>query len=147
LQVIVVGNYSLIGAALARALRARGDRVTSITRRPGLARRDNLVLDLADPGEPEADLYFFCAAMTSFAECRARSELAERVNATAADGLTGKTLSASFDPWTEPEFLTNLCDITASDVYTMGRINPDQLSDGPLRTGLQRAIARKIGKG
>ncbi len=64
----------------------------------------------------------------------------------AADGLTGKTLSASFDPWTEPEFLTNLRDITASDVYTMRRINPVQLSDGPLRTGLQRAIARRTGK-
>jgi NAD(P)-dependent dehydrogenase (short-subunit alcohol dehydrogenase family) len=65
----------------------------------------------------------------------------------AADELTGKTLSASFDPWTEPEFVENACDITASDVYTMRRINPDHLSDGPLRTGLQRAMARKIGKG
>jgi len=54
----------------------------------------------------------------------------------AADGLTGKTIAANFDPWREDRFRARLKEIAASDVYTMRRINPAQLGDDPLRERL-----------
>ncbi|HET7876442.1 MAG TPA: SDR family oxidoreductase [Methylomirabilota bacterium] len=50
-----------------------------------------------------------------------------------ADGLTGKTIAANFDPWRKPEFRTHLGEIVRSEVYTMRRINPVHLPDGPLK--------------
>ena len=50
-----------------------------------------------------------------------------------ADGLTGKTIAANFDPWRAPEFRAHLAEITKSEVYTMRRINPVHLPDGPLK--------------
>jgi 3-oxoacyl-[acyl-carrier protein] reductase len=50
-----------------------------------------------------------------------------------ADGLTGKTIAANFDPWRAPEFRAHLDEITKSEVYTMRRINPVHLPDGPLK--------------
>jgi NAD(P)-dependent dehydrogenase (short-subunit alcohol dehydrogenase family) len=54
----------------------------------------------------------------------------------AADGLTGKTISAGFDPWREERYRAHLKDITASEVYTMRRINPANLGDDPLKERL-----------
>lgn len=51
----------------------------------------------------------------------------------AADGLTGKTISASFDPWRKPAFGAHVAEIVQSEVYTMRRINPAHLPDGPLK--------------
>ena len=51
----------------------------------------------------------------------------------AADGLTGKTISANFDPWAKEAFRAHLAEIAASDVYTMRRLNPVNLADGPLK--------------
>jgi hypothetical protein len=50
-----------------------------------------------------------------------------------ADGLTGKTIAANFDPWRREGFRAHLADIARSDVYTMRRINPVDLPDGPLK--------------
>lgn len=50
-----------------------------------------------------------------------------------ADGLTGKTLAANFDPWRTPAFREHLADIGASDVYTVQRLTPKHLPDGPLK--------------
>jgi NAD(P)-dependent dehydrogenase (short-subunit alcohol dehydrogenase family) len=50
-----------------------------------------------------------------------------------ADGLTGKTIAANFDPWRTPEFRAHLAEITKSEVYTMRRINPVHLPEGPLK--------------
>jgi hypothetical protein len=50
-----------------------------------------------------------------------------------ADGLTGKTIAANFDPWRSQQFRAHLAEINASDVYTMGRINPVNLPDVPLK--------------
>lgn len=50
-----------------------------------------------------------------------------------ADGLTGKTIAANFDPWRRPAFGAHLEEIAASDVYTLRRINPVHLPDGPLK--------------
>ena len=55
----------------------------------------------------------------------------------AAAHLTGKTISASFDPWRRPDFSEHISDINASDVYTMRRVNPDHLADGSLKTWLK----------
>ncbi len=49
----------------------------------------------------------------------------------AADGLTGKTLSASFDPWAAPTFAKNIADLNKSDVYTMRRMNLVNLPEDP----------------
>jgi 3-oxoacyl-[acyl-carrier protein] reductase len=53
-----------------------------------------------------------------------------------ADGLTGKTIAAGFDPWRSEQFRTHLDEIARSEVYTMRRINPVHLPDGPLKEWL-----------
>ena len=40
-----------------------------------------------------------------------------------ADGLTGKTISANFDPWRSDDFFKQITNINNSDLYTMKRIN------------------------
>ncbi len=54
----------------------------------------------------------------------------------AADGLTGKTIAANFDPWREERFRAHLKDIAASEIYTLRRINPAHLGDDPLKERL-----------
>jgi NAD(P)-dependent dehydrogenase (short-subunit alcohol dehydrogenase family) len=54
-----------------------------------------------------------------------------------AAGLTGKTISASFDPWRRADFREHVSEINASELYTMRRVNPNQLAAGPLKTWLQ----------
>ena len=53
-----------------------------------------------------------------------------------ADGLTGKTIAAGFDPWRSERFRAHLDEITRSEVYTMRRINPVHLPDGSLKERL-----------
>jgi NAD(P)-dependent dehydrogenase (short-subunit alcohol dehydrogenase family) len=50
-----------------------------------------------------------------------------------ADGLTGKTIAANFDPWRDERFRAHLADIVASEVYTLRRVNPSHLGEHPLR--------------
>lgn len=57
------------------------------------------------------------------------------------DRLTGKTISSNFDPWQTEAFLTELDDITASDLYTLRRMNLANLNDGYLRKKLAQAWA------
>ena len=51
-------------------------------------------------------------------------------------GLTGKTISANFDPWASDAFRQNIIEITRSELYTMRRTNPVNLPDGDLRSVL-----------
>jgi len=44
-----------------------------------------------------------------------------------SDGLTGKTISASFDKWNEVFFQESIKKITESDLYTLRRINLNNL--------------------
>ena len=53
-----------------------------------------------------------------------------------ADGLTGKTIAAGFDPWRSERFRAHLDEIAGSEVYTMRRINPVHLPDGSLKERL-----------
>jgi len=55
-----------------------------------------------------------------------------------ANGLTGKTISASFDPWTSEAFLKHITEINQSDLYTMQRINLEHLPNDPLSRVLKR---------
>jgi len=58
-----------------------------------------------------------------------------------ARGLTGKTISANFDPWRTSAFVERLADITRSDLWTMRRVNIVNLPEGSLRTSLSEAWA------
>jgi NAD(P)-dependent dehydrogenase (short-subunit alcohol dehydrogenase family) len=57
----------------------------------------------------------------------------------AAQGLTGKTISPSVDPWRTPIFREFVNDISRSDLYTMRRINLTDLEDEDMATALTRA--------
>jgi 3-oxoacyl-[acyl-carrier protein] reductase len=54
-------------------------------------------------------------------------------------GLTGKTLSANFDPWCTRVFQERVRDITRSDLYTCRRYNIVNLPAGSLREDLGKA--------
>jgi NAD(P)-dependent dehydrogenase (short-subunit alcohol dehydrogenase family) len=57
-------------------------------------------------------------------------------------GLTGKTISANFDPWASQAFLKQLPGITRSELYTMRRTNLVNLPEGLLRTSLTKIWAK-----
>ena len=57
------------------------------------------------------------------------------------DRLTGKTISANFDPWQTETFISHIDDITSSDLYTLRRLNLANLNDGYLRKSLSEAWA------
>jgi NAD(P)-dependent dehydrogenase (short-subunit alcohol dehydrogenase family) len=57
-------------------------------------------------------------------------------------GLTGKTISASFDPWASEAFRSHVGDITRSELYTMRRTNLVNLPEGHLRTTLMKTWAK-----
>lgn len=54
-------------------------------------------------------------------------------------GLTGKTISANFDPWSSVKFREHIQHINKSELYTMRRINVVNLSEGLLRSALMNA--------
>jgi dTDP-4-dehydrorhamnose reductase len=87
MKALVIGGDGTIGSALTKALVSRGDTVCKTTRRSALAERNATQLDLASFDVdalrlPEADVAFFCAAITSFAACRTNEGLARQVNVT-----------------------------------------------------------------
>ena len=55
------------------------------------------------------------------------------------NGLTGKTISVSFDPWASPEFEQRVPEINASSLYAMERINLRHLEDSELKRSLESA--------
>lgn len=57
-------------------------------------------------------------------------------------GLTGKTISANFDPWATQTFREHVADIARSELYTMRRTNLISLPDGLLRTRLMETWAK-----
>jgi NAD(P)-dependent dehydrogenase (short-subunit alcohol dehydrogenase family) len=63
----------------------------------------------------------------------------------AALGLTGKTISANFDPWRSAAFRLRIGDITRSELYTMRRVNIVNLPQGALRTTLADVSAHREG--
>jgi 3-oxoacyl-[acyl-carrier protein] reductase len=75
------------------------------------------------------------APLTSVVECL-KALLSPR-----ARGLTGKTISANFDPWRTEAFFERLAEITRSDLWTMRRVNIVNLPEGSLRASLSEAWA------
>lgn len=57
-------------------------------------------------------------------------------------GLTGKTISANFDPWATDAFRDHVADIARSELYTMRRTNLVSLPEGLLRTRLMETWAK-----
>ena len=88
IRALLVGIDGLIGQALARALTKQGSDVVGTSRRSAPSGGYRTIrLDLAEvPGPaalsalPDCDVICICAAMTSFAECRAAPDVARRVN-------------------------------------------------------------------
>jgi NAD(P)-dependent dehydrogenase (short-subunit alcohol dehydrogenase family) len=72
------------------------------------------------------------ASMERVVEC-IQALLSEKLH-----GLTGKTISANFDPWGTETFQTRLNEITRSDLYTSRRYNVVNLPPGSLRDELAR---------
>jgi hypothetical protein len=56
-------------------------------------------------------------------------------------GLSGKTISANFDPWRTRTFRERIADITRSDLWTMRRLNIVNLPEGSLKADLGEAWA------
>jgi NAD(P)-dependent dehydrogenase (short-subunit alcohol dehydrogenase family) len=61
----------------------------------------------------------------------------------AAARLTGKTISARYDPWGEPEFDQRIDQVIASPLYTTQRTVPVHLEDRALAEPLLRAVKNK----
>jgi len=61
----------------------------------------------------------------------------------AAAQLTGRTISARYDAWGEPEFDQNIEQIMASPLYTTQRVTPADLRESLLREALTRAAEAK----
>ena len=68
-------------------------------------------------------------------------QLAKTLLSPRTHGLTGKTISANFDPWRTDAVVERLADITRSDLWTMRRVNIVNLPEGSLRTTLSEAWA------
>jgi dTDP-4-dehydrorhamnose reductase len=99
MKAIVVGADGGIGRALINTLRQRGDIVWGTSRRSDATTNDLLPLDLADRAAsaislPVADVAFFCAAITSFAECRRDPVLARAVNVANPSALARRLAAA-----------------------------------------------------
>jgi hypothetical protein len=52
--------------------------------------------------------------------------------------LTGKTISANFDPWATETFQQYIPEITQSELYTLRRTNLMNMPDGLLRSSLSK---------
>lgn len=90
-MVLIVGGDSLIGSALAAALRTAAKSVAVTTRREG---GEGLMLDLgADPGTwelPVCEAAVICGAMTRLRACEEEPVMARRVNVENTAALTGR---------------------------------------------------------
>lgn len=60
-----------------------------------------------------------------------------------ADGLTGKTISAGFDPWDDKAFEDCIDALNESELYTQRRVNLVHLADSKLKGTLEQASARR----
>ena len=92
MKALIIGTDSGIGKALRADLLLKGHEVTGTTQVRENVRDDTFHLDLSDPTIdhtvlPNADVAYFCAAMTTYKACRENAELALRVNAEAPSAI------------------------------------------------------------
>ena len=95
MRTIVIGSDGLIGRSLAAELEAQGHSVVRTSRRKHSVEQGAIALDLADPKAiearlPSADVAFFCAGVTRFADCRSDPLHSELVNVTAPATLAAR---------------------------------------------------------
>lgn len=64
-----------------------------------------------------------------------------------AKSLTGKTISASFDPWDRPEFTELIDQVNRSELYTLRRINLRNMTKDPLASVLAVVSKERLGGG
>lgn len=57
--------------------------------------------------------------------------------------LTGKTISARFDPWDEPEFVACLAEVARSRLYGTQRVNVEHIENEAFVEQLQVALKRR----
>ncbi len=65
----------------------------------------------------------------------------------AAAALTGKTISARYDPWDQPEFHECLADIVASKLYATQRTNLEHLQGKAFADRLAKALENRKPRG
>jgi dTDP-4-dehydrorhamnose reductase len=86
LRVLVIGADGTIGSALSSKLLGLGYNVFNTTRRKSVrGSTQSVFLNLAEPvicvdHLPDVDVAIICAAISSFADCRTRPDLARQVN-------------------------------------------------------------------
>jgi len=127
---------------LAVELQPRNIRVNAIS--PGVVATDIHKATLA-AGEERAGRVQYRRAQTIMTEggpgLDALIDCVRAMLSPGFDRLTGKTISSNFDPWQTEAFLTHIDDITASDLYTLRRLNMANLNEGYLRKTLSKAWA------
>lgn len=123
-----------LSECLADELRDRGIAVNTVA--PGMVATEIHAATLkAGPGKAGTEHYERTRAALSQGGVPVEIpvECVRFLLSTEADGLSGKSIAANFDPWRSERFRANLAEIAKSEVYTMRRINPVNLPEGPLR--------------
>lgn len=86
MKALIIGIDRGIGKALGADLLSKGHQIAGTTRIRANVQGDIFYLDLNQPPPefgilPKADIAYFCAAMTTYKECRENPDMAGRVNA------------------------------------------------------------------
>jgi len=107
--------------SLAVEFAARGIRVNAVA--PGFVRTPihEATLDAGPERAGEEQFAFTLKAMQSTKSPDVVVECVRFLLSSASDALTGKTISANYDPWNEPEFVRSLDQIVDSDLFTLRR--------------------------
>jgi NAD(P)-dependent dehydrogenase (short-subunit alcohol dehydrogenase family) len=90
----------------------------------------------AGPGQVGADFYSRALAQreSGGVPLRLGAELAVFLGSSASDGITGKLLSAQWDPWREPDYRTQL--LEREDLATLRRIDDALFTTARERAGV-----------
>jgi dTDP-4-dehydrorhamnose reductase len=122
-RVLILGADSAVGGALAWTMHRAGHTVTGTTRRPERAGPQLLHLDLAAPQRTwpqlDADVAYFCAAISSTAACDADLFTSQRINVEAPAILASRLLARG----------THLCLLSCSSVFP--GVRPDYKPNDP----------------
>ena len=107
--------------SLAVEFAARGIRVNAVA--PGFVRTPihDATLEAGPDRAGEEQFAFTLEAMRSTKSPDVVIDCVRFLLSSASDALTGKTISANYDPWNDPEFVKNLDKIVDSDLFGLRR--------------------------